>query len=156
MLDRLVEIVLPVIDLDHRDELADYFVPLDHTRILLAKPSTARRATLVPSPGAYCSGASAAAAIEPLEWRRARRPGTCPARVRHVPSPGGRVRPDPCGNRRPSRRGDWNDPCLGGRVAVFHEVIMESRGAPSDVHYHVTVHPDRHELTVRMRLTGPV
>lgn len=33
---------------------------------------------------------------------------------------------------------------------------MESREAQSDVHYHVTVHSDRHELEVKMRLTGSV
>ena len=31
-----------------------------------------------------------------------------------------------------------------------------SQTTPSDVHYHVEIHPERHELRVRMRLTGPV
>ncbi|WP_374564099.1 hypothetical protein [Ideonella sp.] len=31
-----------------------------------------------------------------------------------------------------------------------------SQTAPSDVHYHVEIHPERHELRVRMRLTGAV
>jgi predicted metalloprotease with PDZ domain len=33
---------------------------------------------------------------------------------------------------------------------------MHTNEGPSDVRYHVTIQPERHELMVRMRLTGPV